>query len=155
MDTPTRCPACGADWTDGQTCTDHFHLMSAWELDNQLYDVHHLMVLCYHLQHPGLYSPEGLTLAKKLLMEFLEDGIEPQGMRRHIGKTFDSGKRDYRIKGTPDSRGTYEHPVRWEMVAADVTRAGIDHYYASVRRWAESILKSLRETGNLDEPAMG
>jgi hypothetical protein len=126
--------------------------MSAWELDNQLYDVHHLMVLCYHLQHPGLYSPEGLTLAKKLLVEFLEGGIEPQAMRRHIGGIVDSGKRSYRIKGTSGSQGTYANPVRWEMVAADVMRTGIDSYYASVRRWADSVLKSLRESGNLDDP---
>jgi hypothetical protein len=150
MDAPTKCPACGADWTDGQTCIDHFHLMSAWELDNQLYDVHHLMVLCYHLQHPGLYSPEGVALAKKLLVEFLEDGIDPQAMRRHIGGVVDSGKRSYRIKGTSGSQGKYANSVRWEMVAADVTRAGIKRYYDSVQRWADSILQVLHESGNLD-----
>ncbi len=32
------------------------------------------MVLCYHLQHPSLYSPEGLDEAKRLLIEFLEHG---------------------------------------------------------------------------------
>jgi hypothetical protein len=150
MGAPARCPACGADWMDGQTCTDHFHLMSAWELDNQLYDVHHLMVLCYHLQHPGLYSPEGLSEAKMLLVGFLEEGITPQAMRRHIGGMVDSGKRGYRIKGTSGSQGAYERPVRWKMVAADVTRAGIDNYYASVRQWADSVLRSLRESGDLD-----
>jgi hypothetical protein len=149
MDAPTTCPACGADWTGSQTCTDHFHLMSGWELDHRLYGVHHLMVLCYHLQHPGLYSPEGLSEAKKLLVGFLEEGITPQAVRERLGGEADSGRRDYRIKGAPGSEGAYTNPVRWEMVAADVTRAGVERYYPSVRRWADSVLRSLRESGNL------
>jgi hypothetical protein len=150
MEAPARCPECGSDWADGQTCTDHFHLMSAWELEHQRYEVHHLMVLCYHLQHPGLYSPEALKLAKKLLVEFLEEGVTPQAVRKRSSRALDSGTRTYKIKGTPDSHGAYEKPVQWEMLAADVTRAGIDHYYPSVRRWAESTLKGLHQSGHLD-----
>lgn len=149
MGTQSHCAECGTAWADGQTCTDHFHMMGFWELEHQLYDVHHLMVLCYHLQHPGLYSPEGLEGAKKLLVVFVEEGVSPQAMRKRMSKATDSGRRKYKIKGTPDSYGGYAQPVEWEMVAADVVQAGIDDYYASVRKWAELTLRALREPGNL------
>jgi hypothetical protein len=149
MDIPNCCPECGADWSDGQTCIDHFHLMGFWELDHRLYDVHHLMVTCYYLQHPSLYSPEGLLHAKHLLVQFVEVGISPQQMRKKIGQAVDSGNRSYKIKATPDSQGVYDHPIQWAMTAADVTAAGMEHYYAQVRAWADSVLKALRESGNL------
>jgi hypothetical protein len=144
-----HCPECGADWSKGLTCTDHFHLMGFWELENQLYDVHHLMVLCDHLQHPSLYSPEGLRYAERLLVLFLEEGLTPQQVRKRTGKAVDSGTRPYKIKGTPAAYGTYVHPIHWTMTVADVTGAGPENYYARVRAWADSVLKSLRESGNL------
>lgn len=149
MGKQSRCAECAAVWVDGQTCTDHFHTMGFWELEYQLYDVHHLMVLCYHLQHPSLYSPEGLEGAKKLLVAFIEEGVSPQAMRKRMSKATDSGRRKYKIKGTSDSYGRYAQPVEWEMVAADVVQAGTDDYYASVRTWAELTLRTLRESGNL------
>ena len=146
----TVCPECGADWSDGQTCTDHFHLMCTWELDHQLYDVHHLMVLCYHLQHPTLYSTEALHGAKVMLAEFVETDISPQAMRQRMAQSVASDKRTYKIKGTFESHGEYEKPATWDSWASDVTKAGIDSYYQSVHHWAESIVKTLRESGNLD-----
>ena len=89
-----QCPECKAQWIDDTTCTDHFHTMLAWEWEHQLYDLHHLLVLCFHLQHPSLYSPETLRGAKTMLVEFLEDGISPQAMRQKISKTVDSGTRN-------------------------------------------------------------
>jgi len=45
-------------------------------------EVHHLLVLCYHLQHPRLYSPAGLGYAIQLLRDFLVGGLSPQEVRR-------------------------------------------------------------------------
>jgi hypothetical protein len=137
------CPECGADWSGGSTCTDHFHLMSFWELDHRLYEVHHLMVLCYHLQHPHLYSPEGLQGAQQLLVAFLEEGLSPQQVRQRMSKAVDSGTRLYQIKGNPTAYGAYAHPEQWTM-----TPAGMDAYYEQVRAWADSVLKSLRGSNN-------
>ena len=150
MEVIRRCPECGTDWSGGQTCTDHFHLMGFWELEKQLYDVHHLMVLCYHLQHPSLYSPEGLRGAKQLLVLFLEEGLTPQQVRKRFGKAVDSGTRPYKIKGASTAYGTYTHPVQWTMTAAEVTAAGLENYAATVRAWAGSVLDSLRRSQNLD-----
>lgn len=149
MNAQTHCPECGDVWTDGQTCLDHFHVMLAWELEHQLYDVHHLLVLSYYLQHPSLYSPEALRDAMGLLREFVEQNVSPQEMRQRIRGLVDSGVRDQKIAGTPDRHGEYKRPISWEMHAADAARAGIEHYYASVRRWAESVLSALREAGEL------
>lgn len=144
-----NCPECDADWSDGQTCTDCFHLLLGWEHEYQLPDVHHLLVLCYHLQHPSLYSPTTLAWGKRALARFLEEGVTPQALRREMHPMMDSGKRNFKITGTPESHGAYAHPVVWTMTVHDVVQGGPDHYYANVRAWAESILQSLRASGNL------
>jgi hypothetical protein len=149
--TTPHCPECGTAWSDGLTCEDHFHQMAAWEFEDldRFGQVHHLMVLCYHLQHPSRYSPEGLMGAKSLLVDFLTHGISPQEVRRRDRAAVDSHQRKYKITGTPESHGTYAHPPHWTMTAADVTRAGAHAYCDSVRAWAASILASLTEAGEL------
>jgi hypothetical protein len=65
--------------------------MLFWEAENPNYGVvHHLMVLCYHLQHPSLYSPEGLRQAITLLSDFLERGLTPEQVRKRSRNTVNS-----------------------------------------------------------------
>ncbi len=47
----TCCPECGALWSNGVTCADHFYQFGYWELADveHLGGVHHLMVLSFHL----------------------------------------------------------------------------------------------------------
>jgi len=151
VETMQRCPECGTAWVDGITCQDHFHQMGFWEMENPAFarEVHHLMVVSYYLQHPSLYSPEGLSGAKQLLVDFLERGISPQRVRERDRDKVDSGKRNYKIKGTAASHGEYPHPIRWTMTAADVTAFGLNHYVESVRLWAQSLLNDLKTSGNL------
>ena len=151
--TEARCPDCGASWMDGITCQDHFHQMSAWELEDpkRLGRVHHLMVLCFHMQHPVLYSPDGLEMAKRLLIDFLVNSISPQEARRRGQAALDSGRRKFKIKGTPVSHGAYLHPVQWTMTAADVTAGGMDRYCENVEAWAQSVLEALGSAGELTQ----
>ncbi len=149
MTTATRCPSCGAAWTDDQTCEDHFHVLLAWELDHQLYDVHHLTVLVYYLQHPQLYSPEALRDALTMLVEFVEQDIHPHAMRERIRAGFTADQRTYKIKGTSAAHGVYTQPVDWTMHTGDVVQAGVENFYASVRHWADATLKSLRAAGQI------
>ncbi len=146
-----KCPECGADWSSGVTCEDNFHQFGYWELADMAHlgVVHHLMVLSYHLQHPSLYSPEGLTHAQGLLVDFLERGVTPQQVRQRDRDKVDSGTRTFRIKGTPESHGAYNHPVAWTMRASDVVAGGTAHYVENVEAWAQSILDALRASGNL------
>ena len=121
-----HCPECGADWSNGATCEQNFHQFGYWELADleHLGVVHHLMVLSYHLQHPRLYSPDGLRHALGLLVDFVARGVTPQQVRQRDRDKVDSVKRAFRIKGTPESHGAYDHPVAWTMVASDVVAGG-------------------------------
>jgi hypothetical protein len=115
--------------------------MLFWENENPAYgaEVHHLMVLSYHLQHPSLYSPEGLKVARQLLAEFLDSGATPAEVRQRNRARVDSSRRKWKIKGTAASHGSYDPPIRWTMTAADVIAGGVNNYCDNVRRWAQSI----------------
>jgi Family of unknown function (DUF5946) len=150
MEAPRRCPECGASWINGLTCEEHFHQMLFWEAEYPAYgaDVHHLMVLCYYLQHPSLYSPEGLDEARRLLVEFVEHGASPAEVRKRNRAHVDSSKRDWKIATTAISHGLYDPPIHWPMTAAEVVAGGADHHCDNVRRWAQSIneaFKALRD----------
>ncbi len=138
-----RCAECGAPLDDGRTCQDDFYTMLGWEWEYQLLDVHHLMVLSYNLQHPSILSPDGLTVSIGLLRQFLEEGITPELMRKRMSAAVDSGTRTFTITAREGAVGRYAHPITWTMRASDVVHAGVDQYYESVRKWAESALKSL------------
>jgi hypothetical protein len=146
------CSECGTTWGNGVTCEDHFHQMLFWEAEHPDYvaQVHHLMVVCYYIQHPSLYSPEGLRHGHELLHKFLVQGFTPQEVRQQISTKVDSGNRTYKIKGTPTSHGAYQHPVNWTMTAAHVTAAGVDQYCDSVRAWAQATYDALQLSGNLN-----
>jgi hypothetical protein len=148
-----QCPECGKSWQDGLTCQDYFYQMLYWEAENPaLGEVHHLMVLCYHLQHPSLYSPEGLQGAQQLLADFVAKGITPQEVRQEKRSQVDSGRRKWKIKGTPGCRGSYEHPMAWEMTAADVVAGGAESYCANVRKWAQLTNATLKTTLRIGHP---
>ena len=144
METIQVCSECGAEWRHGETCQDYFYQMLFWEAENPNYgEVHHLMVLSYHLQHPGLYSPEGLREAIQLLADFLERGLTPEYVRKRNRSEFESSTRKWKITGTPASHGTYCHPIAWTMTAANVIENGMDNYCDSVRTWAKSVHEAL------------
>ncbi len=151
MTTATRCPECNADWKDGLTCRDHFDQMLAWEFEDPggAGAVHHLTVLCYNLQHPGIYSPEGLDWAKTLLVDFMTNDLSISEARQRQSIDADSGTRTFKITGTPDSHGRYAHPVRWSITIGDVASRGLDGYGDRVRAWAASILAALQNSANI------
>jgi hypothetical protein len=124
--------------------------MLAWEAEypDKTMAVHHLMVLCYHLQHPHLCSPQGLAGAQQLLAQCVEEGAAPQEVRRRQRARVDSGRRTWKITGTPAAYGAYAHPIQWPIIAADVTAGGVDDYIAHVQAWARSVLKALKASGN-------
>lgn len=153
MTAVARCPQCGAPWAAGRTCQDAFHQMLAWEYeDSRLGEVHHLMVLCYHLQHPSLYSPEGLRDGQQLLVQFVGQGVSPADLRRRNRSRVDSGKRTWKITARPGAEGAYAHTINWPMTATQVVAGGPGDYCDNVRAWAESTLATLKATGNLEAP---
>ena len=154
MATHPRCPDCGAAWQGNLTCQDHFHQCLSWESESpdQPRAVHHLLVLCYYLQHPQLYSAQGLEEAKQLLTAFVEQAARPGDVRQQQRATVDSGTRTWKIIGTPTSHGAYAHPIQWPIPIVDVTAGDLDGYLDRVRAWARATLEALKTTGNLTEP---
>jgi hypothetical protein len=153
MDTTVAtCPACGAEWRDGRSCQDDFYQMLFWEAEQPaLGIVHHLMVLGYHLQHPHLYSPEGLAGSKQILINFVAKGVTPADQRVIMRDTVNSKNRKTPITARPGSTGSYDFPVKWTMTAADVVTRGMDNYIESTRAWAQSIYDALKASGNLTD----
>jgi hypothetical protein len=138
-------------WADGQTCESYFHQMLFWEAEDPvLGKVHHLAVLCYYLQHPHLYSPEGLRWAVQLLVAFVEQGAAPAEMRQRERDKLASDKRAWKIAATSAAQGGYANPVAWTMTAADVVAGGATGYIANVEAWAASMLTALRASGNVE-----
>ena len=144
MGTIQTCSECGGEWHNGETCQDYFYQMLFWEVENPNYGVvHHLMVLCYYLQHPSLYSPEGLREGITLLSDFLERGLTPEQVRKRNRSVLSSNTRTWKITGTPGSHGAYEHPIAWTMTAADVIEHDKVNYCDNVRTWARFVLEAL------------
>ena len=142
----SKCTECGAVRSDESTCQDDFYQMLYWENETPGHGaVHHLMVLCYHLQHPSLYSQDGLAAARRLLVDFVVKGLEPEQVRKQNRDKVDSGKRAWKIKANAGSAGSYPHPVAWRITAADVVGRGANHYLDSVREWAQSIYDELEK----------
>jgi len=136
---PTSCLECNSLLAAGITCQDHFHTLLFWENEVPAYgEVHHLTVLCYHLQHPSLYSPEGLGFAQKLLVDFLVHGLSPAEARRQNKDVVDSGIRQIKFASRPGLSGSYPVPVLWTMIVADVVAAGKENYLSSVRAMLQS-----------------
>ena len=145
-----QCPQCGAARPGDRTCSDDFDQMLYWENENpENQAVHHLSVLCFHIQHPDLYSPQGLAEGKRLLIDFVEGGLTTEEVRLRSRASLDSRNRTWKIKGAPDAHGSHARPVAWPMTAADVVLGGEAGYLINVRRWAQVTLDALRETGNL------
>ena len=139
------CPECGAVHLDDATCETDFHQLLAWESeDPQRWEVHHLTVLCYHLQHPSLYSPETLTGGLQLLTDFVEGGVTPGEIRRRNKVKLSSTHRKFKITGTVDRHGAHDRPILWTMRAVDVVAAGPDRYCESVRAWARAMQAVLK-----------
>ena len=138
------CAECGATHVDGQTCRDDFHQMLFWENEDPARGVvHHLMVLCYNLQHPSLYSREGLAYAHALLAEFVERGLSPAEVRNQNREQVASGNRSWSITARPGNQGVYERPVKWTMTAGDVVAGGAEDYCENVQAWARAVYQSL------------
>ncbi len=144
MTEQTICPECGSEWRAGLTCDDHFNQMLAWDFENRAdaWSVHHLTVLCFHIQHPSRYSPAGLQGALELLNDAVNKGIPADKLRQKLSAIADSSVRTTPITnhGIPGSHGRL---IAWPLMAADMTKDGVDVYCERVKAWARSILGKL------------
>lgn len=141
----TTCPTCGAPADEQELwCKLAFEQMLVWDFtDPHAGAVHHLTVLCYHLQHPHLYSQAGLDHAKHLLYQFLIIGKSPQALRHEMSESVQSDTRTFSISAKGDDKGAYQRPITWSYTAYDVLGNDITGYPDRVRHWAKSIYEAL------------
>lgn len=133
------CPDCGGLVPDDAQCSDRFWEAQAIEGGNpDYYAVHNLSVPAYYLQH-NLYSRSGWLAVRKLIGEFLFEGLTPQYARQKYRDDFDGGNRTESITKGPKLEEVAT--VKWTFTMADVRVDTAEHYCADVRQWAESIFK--------------
>lgn len=145
------CPACGAPADEKDAwCRLAFEQCLVWDFINpQAGAVHHLTVLCYHLQHPHYYSRAGLDHAKHLLTQFLIAGKSPESLRQEIRHRVQSDVREFKISATETDKGAYAKPIAWSLTAYDVMGDGIDGYPERVHGWAKSVYDALVDAGEI------
>jgi len=144
------CTGCGERRPASTSCEQDFHTLLGWENEFPGYgEVHHLLVLCYHLQHPSLYSPEGLAQAKGLLLDFLEGGKTANEVRRANRERVSSFNRKWKVTARPGSQGAYSRHIDWRMRILELALDDHTRYRENVRRWAASILEDLRAAGEM------
>ncbi|MFN2196096.1 MAG: DUF5946 family protein [Anaerolineales bacterium] len=147
---PAVCPACGGAQSNGISCEQHFHELLVWEHQQpDLGVVHHLTVLCYHIQHPHHYSRAGLETAIQLLVDFVRHGANPAAVRQQKRAELQSGQRTWKITPTPGDVGVYANPQAWSLTIQTVAAVGPQAYIENVRRWAAAVLADLEAAGNL------
>lgn len=150
MPSANPCPSCGAALLDGQSCADDFGLLLSWEWQYNMQAVHHLLVLGYHLQHPHLYSQQGLRGGLDLLRQFMTESKPPSQVRAAIRESVSNSQRSEPITARTGNIGAYDEQPAWSLTIADVVAAGPQRFYDSVRAWLESQVIALRAYGLLD-----
>ena len=136
---PDPCPLCGAQYPDDETCRQRFERCLALEFEDPIAaTVHHLTVPCYMLQH-NAYSRETWLAARKMLAQFVKEGVSPVEMRKQIAGQVDDARR-----ATPLTRGenlAEFDQIRWSSTLAQVHLDEPERYCREIRLWAESILR--------------
>ena len=147
----TRCSFCGAPVPPGETCRERFDATEALELEHpDTYgSVHHLSVAAYMLQH-NVYSREGWLFTRRLLYQFVYEGLTPQQARRQNRRRLDSGQRALSVTWGPKLAGVEE--LTWTRTIADVRTDTAEHYCADVCASAVAVLADteqlVRESGD-------
>jgi Family of unknown function (DUF5946) len=97
-----KCNECGTVLLDKKACLEYFNQMIAWDFTDftGVGQVHHLTVLCYYLQHPSHYSPEGLKKAQNILKDAIENSLSDKKLYQEESEVFSSSKRTWRVTGT-------------------------------------------------------
>lgn len=135
----TTCLQCGASLPSDVTCMDRFNTTQIKEVENpgSYYVVHHLGVPCYMLQH-NAYSRQGWLETRRLLHQFVYEGLTPAEARRRNRREMDSGQRTWSL--TKGTKLTQVGDIVWTRTIADVRLDSAEHYCEDVREWAIAVL---------------
>jgi hypothetical protein len=104
------CPECSSLLTSDINCRDYFNQMLTWDFEDpeDIGKLLHLTVLCYHIQHPSLYSSEALKFGKHFLRSIIERNMSAKELLEITRKSLAASKRTWKIKGIQENRGSYQ-----------------------------------------------
>lgn len=147
-----KCFQCGAEFPSDEQCRDRFNLCLAMEFEDPTTfgTVHHLTVACYMLQH-NAYSRDVWLEARKMITQFIQEGITPAEMRKQNRSRFDSGHRTLSV--TKDAKLSEFDTIIWTRTIADVRLDNSEAYCTDIKLWAASVLADtqiLMQTLNIE-----
>jgi hypothetical protein len=135
------CPDCGAILRNNVTCQQQFEtlLFLEYEYPECAGKVHHLMVMCYMLQH-NRYSDEAAALVVDGLEACVKRGMSPSELRVKNAKMADSSVRRWKVIGST----TLTRHIRWPITILDINSVEPDAYCATVNEWTRTTLDAIR-----------
>ncbi len=89
------------------------------------------------LQH-NEYSREAWLATRKMLAQFIYQGLEPSDARKQNHKKLDSGHRQWKV--TRGAKISGLEGLSWTHTIADVRLKDPEVYCADVKLWAKSVL---------------
>ncbi len=147
-----KCPECGAEWPEGQTCQAIFDEFLVWEFQDPEYGaVHFLTVAVFMTQH-GRYTDEAQAWIQGKLRASLDEGQSTEQIRRTAYHETNQAKRTWKVV-----REASDPPAKrlaWDMTIVDVAReheqSGYEpaRYREAVMDWARKTLRQLDKNSN-------
>lgn len=137
-----ECNECGAVLPGDETCLDRFHALLAAEQHNaELFRMHGLTVLTYHVQHPSLTKPWYQAAGYDVMRRSFGQGrdwreVLGEGRQYLHSASFQQWKRNYGPTMAPEIVTT---PVPGEMTVADVDLDAPGSQAAAVLAWGRSV----------------
>ena len=142
------CSQCGAALEVDETCRERFDALQLEEMASPVYyAVHHLSVPTWMLQH-NEYSRRGWLEVRRLLSEFVRDGLTPQVARRRQQGAFAGSRKGWSITRGPKLAEV--DAIAWTRTVADLRGDSAEHYVEDVRRWAASVLEDTERLAEVE-----
>lgn len=138
------CEECGAELPWTQSCDELLMQVSQWEQTDfpTRGAEHHLLVICWQLQHPSRFSTESLAWARESLRRAMIDGASLEELRAEP-------------EPAPPARSMPAPPPKYIRdgdvlrmqrrlgTLADVVTEGLEALPGSIRRWASVVLEQV------------
>lgn len=135
-----KCPQCGAALQSEMQCLERFErcLTKDYEQPATFGAVHHLIVICYMLQH-NAYSRQGWLEAREMLAQFNRQDIPPEALRKRNFRRFDSRHRQWKLVQGP--KIPQVEAIVWTRTILNVRLDTAEAYCSDAKRWATSVLE--------------
>ena len=135
----TICPECGAESTPEMNCETVFNDCLAHEfVDPDFFEVHHLTVAAYMLQHSSRLSDLGWLATRQLLREFLIEKKSPSQIKKQNEKIVENGKRNWKITSS-NGLALIDRRV-WKKTIMNISLIDSAHYRDTIIAWACAVL---------------